>query len=162
VNVRKGERVLDLFTGVGPFALHCATNQNCEVYAVDVNCHAIDNLRKSMSRNKLKGKIFPIIGDSGRIFQNKRFFNRIIINLPEQSINYLPLAAQLLKKDKTSVIHLYQFINKVEVPEEKLIEMIREKLKNQYQFEVIKIRVGREISPSRVQMNVDLNINSLK
>ena len=94
--------------------------------------------------------------------KNKRFFNRIIINLPEESLNYLPLAAQLLKIDKNSVIHLYQFIKKVSTPEEKLIEMIHEKLKNKYQFEVLKIRVGREISPSRVQINVDLNINPLK
>ncbi len=160
LEVREGERILDLFTGVGPFALHCAKHQKCEVYAIDINPYAITNLQKSIKKNKLIGKIFPIIGDSGAIFQCKRFFNRVIINLPEKSIDYLPLAAKLVKKEEKSTINLYQFSKKTESLEQDFTDLIHKKLNNKYSFEVLKIRVGREVSPSRIQMNVDLRISN--
>ena len=160
LDVREGEQILDLFTGVGPFALHCTKQQNCTVYAVDINPHAITNLQKSINKNRLKGEIYPIIGDSGEIFQLKHFFDRIILNLPEKSINYLPMAAELVRKDHKSVVHLYQFSKKTESPEQSFINSIHEKLNNKYSFEVLRLRVGREVSPSRIQMNADLRINN--
>ncbi len=157
--IRFNEKILDLFTGVGPFALHSASEKPCTVYAVDINTFAIQCLKSSIKKNKLKGKINPIIGDSGRIFQRKGFFDRVIINLPEQSLNYLEYAVKLIKYPDGGIINLYQFFRKVETTNKNIQIQINEKLKNTGDYEILKIQRGREVSPSRIQMNIDLRVS---
>jgi len=156
LEIKKGERVLDLFTGVGPFALHCARAVDCQVYAVDINPDAITCLKESIQRNKLIGEIFPIIGDSSNIFKVNNSFDSIIINLPGKSVDYLELAVNLVKKN--GVIYFYQFIDKVKSPIQFMESLIEEKLKNTQMYKVQNIQVGREVSPSRIQMNVRMQI----
>ncbi|MHA2106229.1 MAG: class I SAM-dependent methyltransferase [Candidatus Hodarchaeales archaeon] len=159
LEISRGNRILDLFTGVGPFALHCAKVQNCEVIAVDINPYAIKSLKASIKRNKLKGLIIPLVGDAGEIFRAKRYFDRIIINLPNLSINYLEYTSKLIKDG--GIITFYQFMEKIEQPEQFLSSIISEKLMNVCNHEILNIRVGREVSPSKIQLNVDLRISSV-
>ncbi len=156
LEIKKGERVLDLFTGVGPFALLCARAVECQVYAVDINPYAITCLKESIKRNKLKGKIYPIIGDSSKILKINKTYNRIIINLPGKSIDYLELAVKLVKKN--GFINFYQFIDKVKSPIQFMESLIEEKLKNNEMYKIQDIQVGREVSPSKIQMNVSIQI----
>jgi len=156
LEIKKGERVLDLFTGVGPFALHCAIAIECQVFAVDINPYAITCLKESIQRNKLIGEIIPIIGDSSNIFKLDNSYNRIIINLPGKSIDYLELAVNLVKKN--GFIVFYQFIDKVKSPIQFMESLIEEKLKNNQIYKIQDIQVGREVSPSKVQMNVIIQI----
>ena len=158
LEVINGERILDLFTGVGPFALHCTKEQECEVVAVDINPHAIESLQASIKRNKLKGRIIPILGDAGTIFCVKKFFDRIIINLPSQSINYLDYASKLVKNG--GIITFYQFIEKIDHPQQFISKQISKKLQDLCEHEILVNRVGREVSPSKIQLNVDLRIIS--
>ena len=156
--IRRGEKILDLFTGVGPFALHSAKIIQCRVYAVDINPVAISCLEESIRRNKLKGEILPIIGNAETILRENRDFDRIIINLPELSIDFLGLAAYSIKND--GFIHMYQFINVVKLPIQFMESLIEDKLKNTHKYKIHNIQIGREISPSKVQMNADLQILS--
>jgi tRNA (guanine37-N1)-methyltransferase len=156
MSVIPGEKILDLFTGVGPFALHCAKGSPCDVVAIDINPYAIYALQRSIKRNKLLGNIHPIIGDSRNILRLQGHFDRIIINLPQISGNFLPYAAKLSKKG--GIITFYQFITKVENPEEQIRDLISKNLANINSYKEIYIKVGREVSPSRVQVNVDLKI----
>ena len=158
LEIKEGEQVLDLFTGVGPFALHCAKAIECQVYAVDINPYAIKCLKESIRRNKLKGEIYPIIGDSGKILNRNTSYNRIIINLPGKSIDYLELAARFVKKN--GLINFYQFIEKVKYPVQFMESLIGEKLKNTQMYKIQDIQVGRDVSPSKIQMNVSIQILS--
>ncbi|MHA2055601.1 MAG: class I SAM-dependent methyltransferase, partial [Candidatus Hodarchaeales archaeon] len=158
-NIVDNENILDLFTGVGPFALHCAYKKPCTVYAVDINAVAIQCLESSMKKNKLIGEINPIVGDSGRIFQKKGIFDRVIINLPEESINYLEYATKLINNVDGGKINLFQFIKKVDSPKDYIHTLISEKLKNISEYEFLRIQSGREVSPSRIQMNIDLRVS---
>jgi tRNA (guanine37-N1)-methyltransferase len=153
------EVILDLFTGVGPFALHCTHEKLCTVYAIDINTFAINCLRRSIKKNKLRGKINPIIGDAGKILQKKGYFDRVIINLPEESLNYLEYATTLINNSNGGIINLYQFIKKVDSPKEYIRTLITEKLKNNVEIKFLRIQSGREVSPSRIQMNIDLQIS---
>lgn len=155
--IDSGEKVLDLFCGVGPFALYCASRIPCEVVAVDINPDAILALKKSIAYNKLQGNINAIIGDSLTIFQSKNYFNRIIMNLPQNSADFLPYAARLLKKG--GIITFYQFIPKSKNPEKDIREMITEKIDEVNSYKVLYVKEGREVSPSKVQMNVDIQID---
>jgi tRNA (guanine37-N1)-methyltransferase len=151
-----GERILDLFCGVGSFALHCAKRFSCKIVAVDINPYAIYALKRSIIRNHLNERIFPVIGDSSLIFQSKKYFNRIIMNLPQRAVDFLPYAASMIKKG--GIITLYQFIPKSENPETDIRRLIAEKIDKVNSYKVLFIKVGREVSPSKVQMNVDLQI----
>ena len=110
-----------------------------------------------MKRNKLLGNIHPIIGDSLNILRLQSYFDRVIINLPQISVNYLPFGVKLLKK--SGVLTFYQFVSKSETPEIQIRELISKKLDNVISYKEQYIKEGREVSPSRIQANVDLQIN---
>ncbi|UCG02361.1 MAG: methyltransferase domain-containing protein [Candidatus Heimdallarchaeota archaeon] len=157
MSVNPGERILDLFTGVGSFALHCAKKTSCDVVAIDINSYAINALKRSIKKNKLKGNINPIIGDSLNILRLQSHFDRVIINLPQVSVNYLPYGAKLLKKG--GIITFYQFISKSETPETQIRHKVSKELGDVISYKEQYIKVGREVSPSRIQVNIDLQIN---
>jgi tRNA (guanine37-N1)-methyltransferase len=156
LDVSHGERILDLFTGVGPFALHCTKHQICTCFAVDINQNAINNLMMSIKRNKLKGSIIPIVGDSSRIIRENRYFDRVIMNLPGNAIQYLNFASKCVKNG--GIITFYQFIKKANQPEEILAEMISRKLMDVSDYKILRNQIGREVSPSKIQMNIDIRI----
>lgn len=156
LDITNGERILDLFTGVGPFSLHCTKQQECTCIAVDINPSAIKNLKQSITRNKLRGIIIPIIGDSSRIFSEKKSFDRIIMNLPSNSIDYLNYASKRVKNG--GIITFYQFIKKMDKPEEFSAHMVAKELMEVCDFEILRNRIGREVSPSKIQMNMDIRI----
>jgi tRNA (guanine37-N1)-methyltransferase len=154
--INKSEKILDLFTGVGPFALHCAHKVRCKVVAVDINPYAIYALKKSIKQNKLLGTVSPIIGDSRYVFRIKKYFNRVIINLPQSSIEYLPYVTTLL--ENSGIITFYQFIHKSKNPKSDIKKLIAAKMTNVNSYKELSIKIGREVSPSKVQMNVDIQI----
>ena len=105
--VNDGEIVLDMFAGIGCFGIHIASRKKVIVYAVDINPYAIFYGLKSLYLNKLKGKIVFINCDASvldHVFRG-RIFDRIIMNLPQHSLNYLPIAYNLVKNGGS--IHVY-------------------------------------------------------
>ncbi|MFX0184352.1 MAG: class I SAM-dependent methyltransferase family protein [Candidatus Hodarchaeota archaeon] len=154
--VKSNEKILDMFTGVGSFALHCAKVTDCKVVAIDINPYAIFALQNSVNRNKLHGIIYPIIGDSRFILRKQHYFDRVIINLPQISRNFISYAAKLVKKG--GILTFYQFIPKSINPKLKIRELIETELPNINSYKELYFKVGREVSPSRVQINVDLQI----
>lgn len=80
LDVREGERVLEIGCGSGVVSMHCAVN-GCEVTAVDVNPYAVDLTERNLERNGLSATV--LLSDlysnvSGR-------YDTIVFNLP-----YLP------------------------------------------------------------------------
>ncbi|HIQ03607.1 MAG TPA: class I SAM-dependent methyltransferase family protein [Desulfurococcales archaeon] len=107
--VDEGETVYDMFSGVGGFSLHIACRRNVTVYASDINPHAILCLTLSTLINKLKGCIIPILGDAKIIASYLvRSVDRVIMNLPEKSHEYLGYALKCLREDG-GIIHYYHF-----------------------------------------------------
>ncbi len=155
--ISPNEVILDLFAGVGPFALHCTKEQKCKVVAVDINQIAIEALAKSMKSNRLRGEICPIVADSTQIFRKQKKFDRIILNIPNKSIIYLKYAVQLLKKG--GVINMYQFVEKTKDPISAIQELLKDQLSYLKSYKELQVKIGRDVSPSRVQMNVDLRID---
>ena len=103
---KDGELVLDMFAGAGPFSLHIASIRRATVVSIDVNPRAVECLRLSMKLNKLKGDIHPLVADSSYVasmFFSE--FDRIIMNLPHNSLNFLDQALKIAKRG--AHIHLY-------------------------------------------------------
>jgi tRNA (guanine37-N1)-methyltransferase len=111
--VKEGETVVDLFAGVGPFAIQIAkTREHVEVYAVDVNPNAVEFLKRNIRLNRVEGKIHPILGDAKQVVEERLagVANRVIMNLPEKAIEFVEAACKALKPDG-GIVHFYSFVN---------------------------------------------------
>lgn len=152
--VESGERILDMFCGVGGFTVHVAVNKRVRVVAVDLNREAIESLKTSMRINKLKGSIDCIVGDIRVVGGSLRpVFTRIIMDYPEKSVEYLDLACKLLSREG-GVIHYYRFSDSVDSVVKELFCKV-----GKYSRRVVRICSVRrvlEASPSKRMYGVDV------
>jgi tRNA (guanine37-N1)-methyltransferase len=110
--VQLGETVVDLFAGVGPFAVPIAKAQRtAKVYAIDINADAVEFLAKNARVNRVENRVFPIVGDARRIV-NERLAgtaNRVIMNLPETASEFVDVACKATKP-QGGMVHFYGFV----------------------------------------------------
>jgi len=105
---RPGERVLDMFAGVGGFALHAAARAPVEAVASDLNPHAAmlaaENAR--LNARRLRGRVHVLRADA-RLLPTilAPAFDRIILNLPRASVEYAGEACALASRPAT--LHFY-------------------------------------------------------
>ncbi len=107
--VRDGEVIIDLFAGVGPFALHILTSRRCRVYVVDINPDAVLCFLKSvdLNRKKIVGEFVAVVGDALKFagVMRDECADRIIMNLPHKAPEYVP---EVITKVKVGgVLHVY-------------------------------------------------------
>ncbi len=102
--VKFGERVLDMFAGVGPFAITLAEKAGL-VVASDINPGAVMLMLRNISMNRVKN-ILPLLADARHLPEIIPFrFDRIVMNLPLGSRSFLDTAFRLCKSG--GMIHLY-------------------------------------------------------
>jgi len=104
------ELVIDMFSAVGPFSILIAKLKKAQVYSFDINPSAINYLKTNCILNKVENLVHPILGDAKKIIQTsmKSTADRIIMNLPSQSLKFID-AACLALKPEGGIIHSYQF-----------------------------------------------------
>jgi tRNA (guanine37-N1)-methyltransferase len=127
--VKKGENVLDMFCGVGPFAIPIAKKAG-KVTAIDINKNAINLLNKNIKLNKISN-IEYYCGDSSKIIKGlKDKFDRVIMNFPLSAYKFLGEAVK--KCNDNAVIHLYSFVKNGDttVIKKEIIKACRKKFKN--------------------------------
>jgi tRNA (guanine37-N1)-methyltransferase len=110
--VQAGETVVDLFAGVGPFAVLIAKNApTAKVYAVDINPDAVELLKRNIRLNRVENRVFPILGDARQIVENQLsgVADRVIMNLPEKAIEFVDAACKAVKP-AGGIVHFYGFI----------------------------------------------------
>ncbi|RLF18514.1 MAG: tRNA (guanine-N1)-methyltransferase [Thermoprotei archaeon] len=157
--VKDGEYVVDMFSGVGPFAIHIASLRKAVVYAIDINPYAYRCLKRNilLNRRRLQGVVIPICSDAREVAMHlKGIANRVIMNLPEHAHNFLRHAILFLKDE--GIIHLYSF-EEIPHPEEDSLKRAREQLEPLgCHIEVLYSRTIKEISPKRRYVVLDLLI----
>jgi tRNA (guanine37-N1)-methyltransferase len=157
--VHEGETIIDMFTGVGPFALHIARHCKASVTAIDINPEAIELLKKSMSMNKLLGTIIPITADAA-LYTNANFdrsVDRVIMNHPSGAEEFVFVACKALKPH--GVMHYYDFIGGQD-PDETVRSKI-DTLVREAGFEIEEIVLTRKVrdsAPYEWQMAADVVI----
>ncbi len=104
--VKKNEKVLVMFAGVGPFAIIISKKQpSYEIVAIEINPQAVKYMKENIKLNKIEN-ITPIKGDVREISKKYfSYFDRIIMPLPHDADKFLSLAIKCLNKKGT--IHLY-------------------------------------------------------
>ncbi len=147
--VKEGEIIIDLFTGVGPFPLHIAQNHDATIYAIDVNQKAIKSLEKSLSLNRLKGHIKPLHGDCRELASSLPKADRVIMNLPSYSQEYIDVVCQILKPG--GIIHFYQFVA-TEDGKDRVVSILKQELaKFDWKIkEIIDFHKVRESAPREI------------
>jgi tRNA (guanine37-N1)-methyltransferase len=103
--VRKGEIVIDMFAGVGPFSIMIAKYASArKIYGIDVNPEAIALMKENIRINKVKG-VNPLLGDARELIGSLPPADRIIMNLPHSAHEFLEIASMNL--NPLGIIHFY-------------------------------------------------------
>ena len=155
-SVKEGEKILDMFCGIGPFPIVIATNKNVEIAAVDINESAIKYLDENIRMNKLKGSIKTYCGDVREVSKSFNLkFDRIIMNLPGLAYTFLDVAVDLIEDGGT--INYYEFSDSYEQGIKRLENACHEARK---EVEIINTRKVKSTSPGEWHVAIDGKINS--
>ena len=157
-SVKNGEKILDMFCGIGPFPIVIAKNKNVDITAVDINDKAIKYLNENIKLNKLKGNIKTYCGDVRDVansFNTK--FDRIIMNLPGLAYTFLDVSVDLIKNE--GIINYYEFSDSYEQGIERLNKAANNVGKK---VEIINTRKVKSTSPGEWHIAIDGKIEKMK
>jgi tRNA (guanine37-N1)-methyltransferase len=103
----RNEAVLDMFAGVGPFAITLAARASF-VVACDLNPRAVELMLENIAQSRIQNML-PVLADARRlagIFPWQ--FDRVVMNLPLSGTEFLPEAFRLCKTG--GMIHFYSLV----------------------------------------------------
>ena len=153
-SVKDGEKILDMFCGIGPFPIVIARNRNVDITAVDINEAAIKYLNENIKLNKLKGNIESYCGDVREVSKGfKTEFDRIIMNLPGLAYTFLDVAVDLIKDD--GIINYYEFSDSYDQGIKRLNDAAGSAGKK---VEILNTRKVKSISPDEWHVAIDAKI----
>jgi len=151
--VQDGESVLDMFAGVGPYTVLIGRNVDVDhIHSIDLNPKAIYYLRRNVERNDIDDFVTIYEGDSREIAPDLST-DRIIMNLPHSSINFLKPALSAL--DGSGTIHYYEIIEEKEM-EDNFKTVLNKIEKTGYSPKILEKRAVRTYSASKVHMAYDI------
>jgi tRNA (guanine37-N1)-methyltransferase len=112
--VKPGENVLVLFSGVAPFVLVIAKHSPAKhVWGIEANPSAHKYAVMNVAKNKLAQKVTLIKGDAAKVLASARSpkfpktFDRIVMAWPQKADEFLDVTLKHVKKG--IIIHFYDF-----------------------------------------------------
>jgi len=145
--VQKGETILDMFAGVGPFAITLAARAEL-VVACDLNPQAIELMLENVAQNHIKN-VLPMLADARRLAGILPWkFDRIVMNLPLAGTEFLPEAFLLCRPGGT--IHFYSLVSREGEHTHRIEEL---------GGRVVSERVVRSYSPTQWQGVYDIEVS---
>ena len=179
--LHKDDTVLDVFAGVGPFALP-ACKKGCTVYANDLNSHSYSALCANAQQNGVSHKLKAYDMD-GREFVEKvsrelleksiaagatpqgleitKFYSHVIMNLPASAVEFLDVfrglfgavPVELRKNVGLPTVHCYCFL-KSQVPEEDALKLVERNLGADLPGGSYTVSEVRDVAPNKLMMRV--------
>ncbi len=160
--VKPGETVMVMFSGVAPYAIQIAKHQPRvkKVIAVEMNPDAVEYAIENMKLNKIEeSRFMPVLGDVKDVCP--RFYgtcDRVMMPLPLGAEDFLDIAIRCLKKEG-GIVHFYSWgkegdpftdaIKKVEKAAKKLdrsYEIMNEKKVLPYAPRTFKVCIDFKVS----------------
>ena len=146
-SMEQGERVLDMFAGVGPYAITLSGKAGF-VAASDINPGAVRLLLKNIALNRIKN-VLPVLSDASHLHALLPWkFDRVVMNLPLGAMQFLTVAVEMCRPGGT--IHCYALQEK---ESEYLPEIGR------YPVSHVRERYVRSYSPGRWHAVYDIVMN---
>lgn len=151
--VRDGERVIDMFAGVGPFSIMIAKHARPQVvFAIDLNHDAVEYMRRNIELNRAAG-VVPIEGDAREVLYELPHADRIIMNLPHSARDFFHDALSRLNLGGT--IHFYHICERDEI--DGVLEGMRDEARGTgVEVEVARLEELKSYSPSMSVFSADL------
>ncbi|XP_051504381.1 tRNA (guanine(37)-N1)-methyltransferase-like [Myxocyprinus asiaticus] len=173
--LQRGETVVDVFAGVGPFAIPAA-HRGCEVLANDLNPESFHWLQHNVKLNKVHQKITCFNMD-GRDFIRGPVRERLpalmkgsqkihmVMNLPALALEFLDAFKDLLGsepdqglsfKENLPRVHCYGF-SKEDDPQKDVVERAEASLKVSLQGQC-SVHMVRNVAPNKEMMCVSFTL----
>jgi tRNA (guanine37-N1)-methyltransferase len=151
--VNDSELVLDMFCGVGPFAIPVA-KRAMYVVAVDKNPYAVEYLKRNLELNHITN--VEAVNMDARDIDVQQPVDRIIMNLPHTSFDFLDVAFRCIVTG--GIIHYYDI-----KPESEIFEGIIKKIQNKATecgclIEIVDKRIVRSYSPHEYNVVLDIRV----
>jgi tRNA (guanine37-N1)-methyltransferase len=155
--VHEGERVFDMFAGVGPFVVPMA-KRGAEAVGCDLNPVAVDYLRENARLNGVAERVTAIQGDVREVADDyEGWAERLVMNLPHSADDFLDTAVRLAGDE--CVLHYYD-IQHEDDPFGPGIEAIRAAAEPQYAVRMDTERVVRSYAPHEHNVCVDVTLTA--
>ena len=154
--VRDGERVLNMFAGVGPFSITIACRRRASVTSCESNKEAYRLHLENNMMNKVAGRITTINADAAALpdwLEGK--FDRILMPHPSRADRYLGAARRLVADG--GVIHYYRHISAEDFDQAK--SAILHELREVQGLRSIEVRKVREVGPRWLEVVADLQLS---
>ena len=158
--VSDGERIFNMFAGIGTFSLIIAKTRPCEVESIDKNPVAIRLSHESLKLNrKMKGTVRPVLSDAGEFAALHRGeFDSVMMPFPERASYFLSSAVTSAKETEGPVIHYYVHVGEEEFYNEGWITEHLESMNLSREYVVSKWKKVREVGPRYVQAVADIKL----
>ncbi|MGI0091236.1 MAG: class I SAM-dependent methyltransferase [Nitrososphaerales archaeon] len=156
--VSEGERIFNMFAGIGTFSLVIAKTKKCQVESVDKNPDAIKLAFESLKLNrKMKGTVNPVLADAKEFaLQHQGEFDRILMPLPERSSEFLSSAVASAKTGPGPIVHYYVHVSEEEFYDEDWIGRHLGELQLDRRYKVTNWKRVREVGPRFIQAVADI------
>ncbi|MCS4537308.1 MAG: class I SAM-dependent methyltransferase family protein [Thaumarchaeota archaeon] len=156
--VKEGERVLNMFAGVGIYSIIIAKVQpKCGTVSIEINPDAHKSAIENAMINKVSQRVTAILGDAKEVIKNGGIgkFDRVLMPLPESAFEYLENAISALKASG-GWIHYYSHTHALNNEgaiinsEKDLLERLQGRGKIKF------TKVVREVGPKWFQVVTDI------
>jgi len=186
--LKKGDYLLDVFAGVGPFAIPAA-KKKCIVLANDLNPESFKWLVQNITKNKVAqlvtafnkdGRDF-ILEDISALLKSAILSNQldktfhVTMNLPAIAVTFLPCFWNLLGQvtdtgteeqpvttvnpDLDLVIHVYCFIKALDGHKDKALQLVKDELKYDLTSEqILDVFFVRNVAPNKDMYRVSFTL----
>jgi len=153
--VEPGEQALDMFAGVGPYAIPIA-DAGAEVAACDLNPDAIKYLEANARRNGVADRITAHVADARDLTeQYANWADRLVMNLPHTAAEFADAAVAFA--GDSCVVHLYD-IQHEEEPFERGRTALEEAAGDAYEVTTLAERTVRSYAPHEVNVCLDARL----
>ena len=154
--VAPGEAVLDLFSGVGPYAIMIAKKRTPSiVYAVDGNPAAFELLEENVRINKAE-KVKAMLSDARAALKTVGKVDRLILDLPQSALEYYVDALRSVKVGGT--LHYYEILETVEL-EERKESLVEDARREGIEIDLTAIREVKTYSPAQKHFAFDIRVS---
>ncbi len=156
--IKEGEIVFDLFAGVGVFSIPC-TKKAKKVIAIDINSDAVKYLQENAMRNKVWSEMKIYEGDCKKVVEKENFgkiADRIIMNLPMHSENFLDVAFKIAKEN--CIIHFYTFLEEDELFEKGIKTIKKAAEKHNKKVEILNKKTCGQLAPRIYRTVIDFKV----
>ncbi len=156
--VKEGETIAVPFAGVGPFPIVIAKNSKpSSILAIELNRVAVKYMKDNIRLNR-EGNIIAVSGDVRKAAKSyKGFADRVIMQMPTQSLEFLDEMVTLAKE--SAAAHIYFFCDSKTGTKDAKARISSFMKERGYTIRYTLTRVARTYSKDKIEAVIDLRFS---